>query len=510
MGKKQHAPDRGGDRDQERGRLTALVGRLPLIGRFVSGDPLLRNGVVLTLASLAASVLGAAYWSVAGLHYSVGNVGRNYSAVSMVMFLGGVSQLNLADVMVRFAPSAGRNTRRIVSRAYLASVLVGLVTSVGFVLLIPWLSPALMFLHTPLMGGVFVLAVTVYSIFILQDGVLTGLRRPNWVLGEQVLFSVSKLAAVIGLSLVATDSGILLSWTVALVIALLYVNVYLFGFAIPGREREVSRMERRPSWARDALPGDVTGLHLLPLESTQGVVRFTALTYVGGLFWLAATMLPQVLILNILGPDDSAYFSISWVITTMLYVISTNMGSSIVVESAGDPRRLARAARTVLRDTGKLLIGAVAVLMLAAPLVLRLFGPNYPGHATLLLRLLALSALPNLITSTALAAFRVRRRVGMVVLVYGALFALVFGLCVVLVPRMGLAGMGMAWLLAQLVVAGALLVFRSAWLPAEALVRPREGRPAETVPLGPLQPQPQAHTQAQTQTHEWVGVEEEH
>ena len=198
------------------------------------------------MASLAASVLGAAYWSVAGLHYSVGNVGRNYSAVSMVMFLGGVSQLNLADVMVRFAPSAGRNTRRIVSRAYLASVLVGLVTSVGFVLLIPWLSPALIYLHSPVMGGVFVLAVTVYSIFILQDGVLTGLRRPNWVLGEQVLFSVSKLAAVIGLSLVATDSGILLSWTVALVIALLYVNIYLFGFAIPGREREVSRMDGVP------------------------------------------------------------------------------------------------------------------------------------------------------------------------------------------------------------------------------------------------------------------------
>ena len=248
------------------------------------------------------------------------------------------------------------------------------------------------------------------------------------------------------------------------------------------------------------------------------MVRFTALTYVGGLFWLAATMLPQVLILNILGPDDSAYFSISWVITTMLYVISTNMGSSIVVESAGDPRRLARAARTVLRDTGKLLIGAVAVLLLAAPLVLRLFGPNYPGHATLLLRLLALSALPNLITSTALAAFRVRRRVGMVVLVYGALFALVFGLCVVLVPAMGLAGMGMAWLLAQLVVAGALLVFRSASLPAEALVRPREGRPVETIPMVPLSPQ--AQTQAQTQasvqsqaaarSREWAGVEEEH
>ncbi|MBC3844357.1 hypothetical protein GXW82_41980 [Streptacidiphilus sp. 4-A2] len=54
------------------------------MGRFLGGDPLLRNGVVLTLASLASSVLGAAYWSVVGpgLHYSISTVGRNYSAVS--------------------------------------------------------------------------------------------------------------------------------------------------------------------------------------------------------------------------------------------------------------------------------------------------------------------------------------------------------------------------------------------------------------------------------------------
>ncbi|QMU78559.1 hypothetical protein GXW83_25480 [Streptacidiphilus sp. PB12-B1b] len=487
------------------------MGGLPLIGRFLGGDPLLRNGVVLTLASLASSVLGAAYWSVVGpgLHYSTGTVGRNYSAVSMVMFLGGVSQLNLADVMVRFAPSAGRATRRIVSRAYLASITLALLVSVGFVVLIPWMSPGLDFLHTPLMGGVFVLAVVTYGIFILQDGVLTGLRRTNWVLGEQMLFSVTKLVAVGVFALFARGSGILLSWTVALVLALVYVNTYLFRAAIPAREREVSRMERRPSWARDAAAGDVTGMHLIPMESTNGLVRFTATTYVGGLFWLAAATLPQVLILDTLGARDSAYFSISWVITTMLYVISTNMGSSIVVESAGDPRRLVAAVRTVLRSTGALLLSGTVVLVLAAPLVLRLFGSDYPGHATGLLRLLALSAVPNLITATALAAYRVRRKAGMVVAVYAAVCVLVFGLFQLFVPELGLSGMGMAWLVTQVLVAGALLVFRSSWLPAEPRIRmPRPGAPprpgvaeapVETVSLMTI-----------PRKREWARAEEEH
>jgi O-antigen/teichoic acid export membrane protein len=195
------------------------------------------------------------------------------------------------------------------------------------------------------------------------------------------------------------------------------------------------------------------------------MVRFTALTYIGGLCWLAASTLPQVLILNTLGAQASAYFSISWVITTMLLVLSSNMGSSLVVESAGDLARLGPAVRTVIRHTGGLLVGAAAALCLGAPLVLRLFGPGYPAHASFLLRLLALSAVPNLITATAQAAARVRRRPGLVVAVNGAIAVLVFGASTVLVPVMGLAGMGMAWLLVQIAVAGTLLALRRRWLP---------------------------------------------
>lgn len=438
--------------------------------RVSGGDALLRNGALLTLASLATSALGAAYWSLAGLRYDVATVGRNYSAISMMMFLAGVSQLNLADVLVRFTPSAGRNTRRVILFAYLAAVCTALVASIGFVLLAPRLSPGLAFLHRPAAGGVFVLATVTYAIFALQDGALTGLRRAGWVLAENALFSVAKLVAVLVLSLAASTDGILVSWMIALLVSLAFTNTYLFGFAVPAREAELK------------LPDAIQ-----PTDSTKGVVRYTALTYLGGLFWLAVSTLPQVLILNTLGASASAYFSISWVITTMLYVVSANMGSSLVVESAGDPRRLGKAVRTVLRHAGVLLLAAVAGLVLAAPLVLRLFGPDYPSHATELLRLLALSALPNLVTATALASYRVHRRLWSFVVVYGVLCSIILVLCVVLVPRMGLPGMGVAFLGAQLVVAAALLVFRSTWMPTPAPDEPESESGPVPIPVqGPV------------------------
>ena len=428
--------------------------------RLLGGDPLLRNGALLTLASLSTSALGAGYWSLAGLRYDVATVGRNYSAISMMMFLAGVSQLNLADVLVRFTPAAGRATRRLILLAYLAAVGTALVASVGFVLAVPRLSPGLSFLHGPLLGTVFVVATVSYTVFSLQDGALTGLRRAGWVLAENALFSVAKLAAVLLLSLAAAVYGILASWTLALLVSLVFTNVYLFGFALPARDRADAAVEPGEA-VEPAGPAGLRPAH----ESPRGVVRYTGLTYVGGLLWLAVSNLPQVLILNTMGARDSAYFSISWVITTMLYVVSTNMGSSLVVESAGDPERLGHAVRKVLRSTGVLLLGAIVLLILAAPLVLRLFGPDYPRHATTLLRLLALSALPNLVTATALASFRVHRRLGLFVLVYAVLCAGIFGLCIVLVHRMGLAGMGLAYLVAQLAVAGTLLVFRTGWMP---------------------------------------------
>jgi O-antigen/teichoic acid export membrane protein len=439
---------------------------LPVVGKFLGGDPLLRNGVVLTMAALSTSALGAAYWSLVGLTYSVADVGRNYSAISVMMFLAGVSQLSLADVLVRFVPAAGPRTRRLIGGAYTATVLMALLTSGLFVLLVPTISPALDFLHGPLLGPVFILATVAYAIFVVQDGALTGLRRPSWVLAENALFSTAKLAAVAAFAVLLPVHGILLSWVLALLVSLVFTNTYIFGFAIPRREREIRRFQRRPSWALDPQPGDGSGAPVLPSDSTRGVVRFTALTYGGGLFWLGATTLPQVLLLNTLGARASAYFSISWIIIALLMVVSTNMGSSIVVDSAGDPRRLRRAALTVLRHAGLLLVAAAGLLMLAAPLVLRLFGEDYPEHATLLLRLLALSTIPNLVNATALACARVRRRAGLVVAIYLALSGLVFSGAAVFVPRLGLEGMGVAWLCAQLAVSSSLLLLHRIWLPA--------------------------------------------
>ncbi|WP_157597164.1 lipopolysaccharide biosynthesis protein [Streptacidiphilus rugosus] len=423
-----------------RSRGKALLGAA---GRY---DPLLRNGHLLTLSSLLTSLFGALYWALGAHWYTPDELGRNSAAVSAMMFLGGVGQLNLANAMVRFVPSAGPHSTRLVGRAYLAAGTVTLLLCAVFVLVVPQLSPGLEFLHTWGLGTWFVLATGAYAIFNLQDGVLTGLRRADWVALENGVFSVEKIGLLALFAAVGTASGILFSWMVGLALSLLLTNVFIFVRALPRHQR-----------AAPEPAADVSGLTL----------GYVSADYLGAMCWLAAVNLPPVIVLNRLGAADNAYFSLAWLVPFALYAFSANMGYSLIVESARNVTRL-EDYRRVLRHAGRVLLVAVAAVLAVSPLALRLFGAAYASHGLIVLWLVTLSALPNLLNSTVVALSRARRRMRVVVGVLAALALLVLGLTVLLLPVLGIAGAGAAWLIAQSLVAAVLLWRREWWLPTPA------------------------------------------
>ena len=228
----------------------------------LDGEPLLRNGHVLTLSSLLAATLGAAFWVFATTWYSTGTVGRSYAALSAVMLLSGFGQLNLADVLVRFVPAAGRHAGRLALRCYAASSLCTAGLAVAFLFLVPVVAPGLGYLRDPVTAVCFVAGAVGYSIFVLQDGALTGLRRTGWVLGENALFAAVKAGLLALCGILALGAGILASWVGGLVVALVVTNVFLFRHAVPAH-----RQEQREAVAPQHLPG----LLAQPLGGPRGL-----------------------------------------------------------------------------------------------------------------------------------------------------------------------------------------------------------------------------------------------
>lgn len=421
----------------------SLEERQPARARLLSGVgahlrvPMFREAYALVLNSGLVSLLGVVYWLLAAHYYSPHVLGLNFAAISAMMFLAGISQLNLMSALMRFIPVAGRDTTRFVLSSYLLSICVAAAVALVFLLGIQSWAPALHFL-TSSSGFVvwFAAATMAWCVFNLQDSVLTGLRSAVFVPLENLVYSIAKIALLVALVDVSPHYGIFASWTAALVVSLVPVNLLIYG-----------RLLRRHVQGRESR-----------LPTRRQLAKFVSADYVGALFWVTATMLLPVIVTAVKSPEANAYFSLAWMIALPLYAVSASTGASLVVTAAGDEARLPAYARRALIQTAAIVIPVALFLALAASFVLGFFGPEYAAHGSTTLVLLALSAIPNVVNALYVSAYRVQRRMARVVTLLGFQCGVALVLGIVLLNVSGIAGIGLAWLIAQTVVAAALLL----------------------------------------------------
>jgi O-antigen/teichoic acid export membrane protein len=354
-----------------------------------------------------------------------------------------VGQLNLNDFLVRFVPAAGRHSRKLVLTCYTMSAVCSVLVAAGFLALVPAVAPGLDFLLGPVAGACFIAATAGYAIFVLQDGALTAVRRPGWVVIENVIFAGVKILLLAAGAALALFTGILASWAGALVVSLLVANAVLLRRALPEHERTSPETEPPPR-----------------------MVGYAAADYVGSLFRMAAYTLGPLMVLNTLGAEQAAYYSLAFSVGYLPFLVAHNLGNAFVVEAVRSPERLAEHGLRLLRHSALLLAAGIAVFMAAAPQILTVFGSRYAEEGSTLLRLLLLAALPNLLVSVAVDAARARRRLRWAVMLQAALCGLVLGLTALLLPELGITGAGVAWLAAQCLLAVPLLALRRRWLAA--------------------------------------------
>ncbi|MDX6701023.1 MAG: hypothetical protein QOF26_1249 [Baekduia sp.] len=422
-----------------------MRGESPVSGRVLHravraqlATPLLRDGYALVLNSGLTAAMGIAYWLLAAHAYSAQTVGIDSAAIAAMMFLAGVAQLNLMSATLRFVPVAAAQARRLILSWYAIAAGLAAIAGLVFVVGVPLWAPALGVLRDPAFALWFVVATMAWGIFNLQDNVLTALGRAVLVPVENQVFSTAKIVLLLAFATASPHYGIFASWTAALVFSVLPVNALVFRRLLPAHARD-------------------HGPHVHP-PSRRDVTRFVAADYVASLCWLAATFLMPVLVLALEGPTANAWFSLAWMVAWPLFGISINTGAALVVAGARDEARLAQYVREVRRQTLRLVAPLALLLALGAPLALRLFGREYAAGATDTLRLLSLAAIPNVVVALGVSARRVARRMRAVVGIVAGQCGLVMAISLLLLPRDGVAGVGVAWLVASTAVAAAVLL----------------------------------------------------
>jgi O-antigen/teichoic acid export membrane protein len=206
---------------------------------------------------------------------------------------------------------------------------------------------------------------------------------------------------------------------------------------------------------------------------------------------LPATVVP-LMVLAARGPVETAYFAVAFMLASFLNFVPSTTAQVLMAEVSRGERTLREVAGKALRHVYTLLLPAVLLLALVAPLVLRLFGDDYAQGASTCLQLLAVGALATGCTYLVDSILAARDRMRAYVLMNAVNAAMVLGLVGVMLPY-GLAAAGAAWALAQtasalvgFVVLRASGVWRSSAAPSAGPPAAAAAAEAETHVVGRL------------------------
>jgi O-antigen/teichoic acid export membrane protein len=393
-------------------------------------NPLFRNAYALMANGGLTGVLGLGYWLLAARLYPPDTVGRNSAEIQAIMFVSGLTAINY--MLIRFVPQSGRRTKRLVLGSYALGSVTGGIISIGFLLTLSVWGPSFSRLASPGPALWFIAGVLVWNIFTLQDGVFTGLRRAGWVPVENALFGIVKIALLIPFATLSPDGGIVLSTVIPVIIALFPVNWLIFRRLIPQHVAATESRQRPPTLGQ--------------------LGRYMGGDYVGSLFSHASiNLIPVVVAAHIL-PAWNAYFMMAWVLGAMLDLLAMNMAMSLTVEGAFDGTRLAETCRVALRRTVTLVIPASIIVIVAAPIGLRVFGHDYVNGARLL-QLLAAAALPKAIIEIYMGVLRVQSRTSLIAVLQAVRFLAVLAVILTFTGGRYLTTVGVAVLAVHIVIA---------------------------------------------------------
>jgi O-antigen/teichoic acid export membrane protein len=401
--------------------------------RAHAAQPMIRGALGLMTSNGLSTLLGMVFWVAAARLYSSSTVGRDAALVVGMVTVSSVAQLNLYSGLLRFLPVLRHTAARTLLGAYALTTSLSVVLATAFAFLVPDLAPQLDVLRRdPLTMAAFVAGAAGWTVFTLQDAALTVLRRPGWLVAENVSFGLARLVVLAGAAAAHFADGPLVAWLIPMAVVVVPVNAAIFRRALP---------------AHVALPAPADN------GPRRRVLRFLGLDYAGSLLSQATLTALPIAIVAFAGTARYAHFAIAFTIVTAFDLIIFDAAAALTVEAAFSVSRLRALAITTIRTfTGPLLLGT-AVLVGGAALILAPYGNAYVRDGVDSLRLLAAACVFRAALAVGTALMRVKRQGGRVLLTQAAVNGLTVALALMWGRHLGPSGVALAWLVAHVVVA---------------------------------------------------------
>jgi O-antigen/teichoic acid export membrane protein len=309
--------------------------------------------------------------------------------------------------------------------------------SLAYLIAIPWLAPALKFvMDSRLLLIMFLLLTVVSAVFNQTDQSLIAGRAARFVFWKNALTSILKLPLPVIVFAALGGYGIFAGTGISMLAALLVTLFFFMPRVYPGYYPCLS----------------------LSGELLSRIFPYSFSNYLAGILGTAPIYIFPLMILNVLGPEQSAYFYMAWMIATVINIIPSSLTLSLFAEGSHEPGQLGSHGRQALVASLLLTLPAILVMMVLGRWILHFFGAAYAENGIGIFHYLVLGVLPGCLNGFYITVNQIKKRVGLIILQSGFASVTSLGLGYWLLKTDGLSGLGLAY-----VISNGLLALIIAW-----------------------------------------------
>jgi O-antigen/teichoic acid export membrane protein len=386
-------------------------------------DSLFRNSIYLLASTITMSLFGFVFWILTTNIYEPAEIGLATAIISATTLLATFSMFGFNTGLLRYLSNSEKKNETINTVMIVVSLLT-LIVSTVYVIGIGYFAPEFKILkEVPTYGILFVAFMLIVSINMLTDSIFIAYRAAKYNLIVYIAFGIAKIILPLLLIRFALN-GVLLAYIGSVIIAFACTFILL-----------IKKFNFRFSF-------------LVNRAILKDMTKFSLGNYLSNFISSFPTLALPTIIIATLGAAQSAYFYIASTIAALLYGIPQAISQSLFAEGSHSSDNMKLFVVKASKLIGSILVIGIVAFLVFGKFVLHIFGKDYAENSSLLLSIMAVTAIFTAVNVVCSTVLRVHHRIAALIVISIGYVIVTMGLAYLLISD-GIIGAGIALLLGQ-------------------------------------------------------------
>jgi len=315
-------------------------------------NSLLKNSLFPILATAVTSFFGFLFWVLVAHKFTTSDVGLAGTLISVMNTLALFSLFGLDTSAIRYLSNSEKKNEEM-TFGLIVITFVSITLTAVFLYFIPYISPSLVFMtENKITTSAFLIFTATSALNISTDALFLAFRSTKYTLIVNTIFSFIKLF----LPFLFLDYG-------AFGILCAAATAQALGFLLSFRVL-VKTFAYRPTFSFSTM-------------FSAHPWKFSLGNYTADVIIFLPTAIIPILITNMLGAEQTAYYYIINMLAGFLYVIPASTTRSLFAEGSHDESTIAKNITHTLKITSILLTPLIFFFLLFGDTMLLFFGRSY-------------------------------------------------------------------------------------------------------------------------------------